>query len=248
MIRVETTAGVLNQIFRPVNAISESCKVRFNPEGIHIPGADPLNLAAVDVEVGRDAFDRYEADGALLGIHFEKLMKILGSVDPSDTAHLHLDTEKRLLELQVGHKKFILGLVQLDAVPTQPHIPDVAYPVQFSISQLDLADTIETAKVFADEVAFEISDGDNYVTVRAQGDIDRTIVKLNQGEELEFLETSNVKNSFSINLLDDAVSVIPDNKSAEVELAHDRPIVISYNAIQEEMDVTFTLAPWKEVT
>lgn len=246
MIRVETKAGVLDQIFRPINAISNSCKAHFNPDGIHIPGADQMNLAAVDVDVNRGAFESYEADGEILGIHLEKLMDALSRVNSSDKAYLNFDMERRLLELNVGYKEFVLGLVQIDSVPTQPHIPDVHYPVQFEVPQEAFADAIDTADVFADKVTFDVSDESDHILVLAEGDIDRTKVKLTRGRELDSLESSNIRNSFGLGLLDDAISVIPKGNNVNVELAHDRPISLAYTGIDDEMNVEFMIAPWKE--
>jgi len=248
MVRVETTVGVLDQIFRPINAISDSCKVHFDPDGIHIPGAHPMNLAAVDIDIDQSAFDAYEADGDILGIHLEKLMKTLSKVNSSDEAVLQLDAESRLLELNTGYKKFVLGLVQLDSVPEQPPIPDVSYPVSFDVSQKAFADAIDTADLFADKVTFDVSKQSDHVLVLAKGDIDKTRVKLSKDEELEKLETGDVRNSFGLSLLYDAISVIPDERNIHVELAHDRPIIISYSAVDGELDASLTIAPWKEAT
>lgn len=246
MIRVETTAGILSEIFRPINAISDSCRIQFDQDGIVIPGAGPLNLAVVDIVVDKNAFKTYRTDGPVLGIKLGKIIDIINMASPSDKATLTLDDERNMLELELGHKEFVLGLVQLDSVPSQPDIPDTSYPVRFEIPQTVLSDTIDTASIFSDKITFEAMDESKHVVAKAEGDIDKTKVRLIHGNDIKSVKTAPIENSFGLGLLDDIVPVIPNKEDVEVKLAHDRPMILSYSSVDDFMDVSYTIAPWKQ--
>lgn len=247
-MHVTTTAEVLNQMFRPVYAISSSCVVVFDNEGVRIPGADPTYLSIVDIEVPSKVFDSYSGEGIKLGLDLNRLMEILEMTDGESHSRLSLDEDNQLLNLQVENKEFVLGLVNLDAVPKQTDIPEIRYPVNFEIPQTTLADTIRTASVFSEKVTFEVEDGEKSIIARAEGDIDWTRVNLSKDPDVSVSRTADVTCSFSIDSLKNIVSVIPESTDILIELAHDRPIILNYSMIESASTVEFTFAPWHDAS
>lgn len=242
MLSVTTDPDSLNKIFSPVDAIAESCVVQFTEDGVVIPGTDGANMAIVDVKVSEHAFYDFESDGHRLGIALEKLMNVISMFDDSDEIQISLDEESELLRLEIENKQFVLGLLSHEAVPSQPNVPDVEYPIEFWTTQEILEGTVSAADLFAEKVTFQAEPGSDVVEVMARGDIDRTRIELPGRSTIG----GEIKCSFKLDLLSRIVSVIPSNTEPHVKLAHDRPMVIEYSILDEHGEVHFKLAPWQD--
>lgn len=241
---ITTTVGVLKQLLGPVDAIADSCKIRFNQEGVNIPATDPMKISMVDISVPKEAFNAYNGDGLVIGIHLDRITRLLSEIDSEETAHLEYDPSGNRLELNVNRKSFILGLVQLDAIDQPPTVPQIQYPAEFTCEYSVLEDAVNTAEIFDNKITFEFSTSEDCVFTHASGDIDKTTVKITRNE-LKKLETANIENSFSIDILSDIVSVIPSGSEVQVRIDDVKPAEIGYSIVDGEGDVKFQLAPWR---
>lgn len=243
MLDIVTKVQLFRQAFFPVNTLTDECLVHFYDDGIVIPAVDRARMATVDVTVQASAFSAYDSSGLDLGIKLKKLSDALNMAKNSDMARMHFDEENRLLELNAGNKEFILGLLNQDEILSQPEMPNVDHPVQFTISQEDLEDTIKTADLFADELTFACSADSQQIDVLAQGDVDRTVVELT--DELDDLTAGDIENKFSLKYLNKIVSGIPSNTDVKIQLSHDRPIEIHYSIADGFGRVSYALAPYQ---
>lgn len=243
-MNITTTVGVLEQLLGPVDAIADSCKIKFNQEGINIPATDPMKISMVDISVPRHAFNAYNGDRLVIGIHLDRITKLLSEIESEETAHLKYDSSKNRLELNVNRKSFTLGLVQLDAIDQPPTVPQIRYPAEFTCEYSVLEDTVNTAEIFDNKITFDFSNSEGCVFVHASGDIDKTTVKITR-DELMGLETANIENSFSIDILSDIVSVIQSGSEIQVQIDDVKPAKIGYSIVEGEGEVKFQLAPWR---
>jgi len=243
-MNITTTVGVLKQLLDPVDAIADSCKIQFHQDGVNIPATDPMKISMVNISVPKKAFESYEGDDLVIGIHLDRIMKLLSEIDSEETAHLEYDSGGNRLKLSVNRKNFILGLVQLDAIDQPPTVPEIQYPAKFTCDYSVLEDVVNTADIFDDKITFEFSSGKSCVYTHASGDIDETTVMITQNE-LKSLETANTENSFSIDILSRIVYVIPTGSEIQVQIDDVKPAKIDYRIVNGEGNVEFRLAPWR---
>ena len=80
MLHIVGKVETFRELVDVVLTVVEEVKLVFTPEGIRIRTVDPAHIAMVDLTLGKEAFDKYEAEDMEVGLSMNKFAKVLGLV------------------------------------------------------------------------------------------------------------------------------------------------------------------------
>ncbi|MFB6284894.1 MAG: DNA polymerase sliding clamp [Halobacteria archaeon] len=242
MFNAEINAGLLQSAVDTVNVLVDECKVRMEEDGLHIKAVDPANVGMVELDVEKESFEKYEADGEVLGINLERFDDIVGMANKGDVVKLRLDEETHKLKIQIEGLRYTLSLIDPSSIHQEPNVPDLDLPGEVVVAGAEVKRGIKAAGMVSDHMAFGVEDGGFYMS--AEGDTDDVRVDLGENDVIA-VETGgeNAFSLFSLDYLDSMSKAIPRDAQLTLEIGDDYPVKMNFDIVGGDGHVTYLLAP-----
>ena len=71
MFKAELRSDALKGLINVISTLIDEVKFTISPEGISLKAVDPAHVAMVEVNLGKAAFESYEADDTEIGIDID---------------------------------------------------------------------------------------------------------------------------------------------------------------------------------
>lgn len=242
--RAAVDAETMQRAVALVGAVVDECRVALDPDGLRIRAMDPATVAAVDLELAADAFDRYGSDGCRVGVDLGRLGDVLGMADAGQRVRFALDAETRTLRVTVGGLDYTLGLVATDAIRSPPDPADLAFDAggEAVLPAAEVDRAVRAADMVSDHVALGIDADDGTFSAEAEGDTDDVSLALDS-EDLVSLTPADAQSLFSIGYLKSIVREIPRDTDVSLRLGTEQPLAARFGFAEGDGSVAYFVSP-----
>jgi proliferating cell nuclear antigen len=227
-----------------VDALFDECHLYFDEEGIRMAGIDPATVASVELTLGREAFDAYQAVGTHTGVDLSRFRDVVKMADSGRPVAFDLAPETRTLEIRIDGLEYTLALIDPDTIRQPPEQPtdgfDFAGEVVADAADLDRA--VRAADMVSDHLALGIDADEEAFYVEAEGDTDDVSLEL-PAEELVDLTPGEAHSLFSLDYLTAIDRAIPGGLDVELRLGTEQPAAIECEFADGAGSVAFFVAP-----
>ena len=237
---INSPAVFINSIATIGELIDEGL-FKLSRDGISFTAADRAMVAVVDFKISSDAFDKYESDqDQTIGLNVTNFLSILRRCSTGDKLSLNLQDSKLDVLMENGSKrKFTLPLLELRQEEVPP-IDQLNFTSKAVFKPAILQSGIEDAEIIADAVMFETAD--NKFLMRAEGDVSKTELELEKGNEsLLELQDGGVKARYPLEYLKKMIKASKISDKVSVQFGQDYPMKLDFNG--EKCHLSFVLAP-----
>ena len=236
------TASAFNDALDSVSVLVDECRIHLNNDGIQIRAVDPANVGMVDMTLPAAAFEEYTGNGEEIGVNLNRLEDITGMASSDQEVIVELDTETRMLHIEIGGLSYNLALIDPDSIRQEPDIPDLDLPAEVTLEGDQLNRGVTAADMVSDHIRLRVDDNSEEFIVEAEGDTDDVNLALDE-ETLVGLDVASADSLFSLDYLKDMNKAIPGSEAVVAELGEEFPVKLHYNFAEGIGSVTYMLAP-----
>jgi len=184
-IEIETSADVIKPVFNYAKQLVREAKVHFDDDGIHYTAVDPANVAMVEMDVPKAAFESYDVDETIVGMDFKEVIKALRAGRKRQEDTITLSYEDRQLSTTVkrdydGTKMDLqtnMMTIDPDSIRQEPEVPDLDLPVTATLNRTLFGDAIDAVNEVSDYVRLADNNGDLMISGESDVSDARGLVK-----------------------------------------------------------------------
>jgi len=237
---------ILKQVVKALNVLVSEARFYLQDTGLEVRVVDPANVAMVVINIPKDSFEVYDANGVdMLGVDVSRLWDIIKSVRKGDICTIKANEESITVEL--GKLKYGMSLIDPTSIRKPPKVPSLDLPARIVLRAEDLKTGVMAADKLSDQVVLRV-DGDGFY-MEAEGDVDKIRLYLSESELIEFSKDGaiEVRSAFSLEYLKEFVKVAEKDDLTTIRLATNYPVKITFNVVDGKAKVTYILAPRVDV-
>jgi len=224
MIELEKPEHWQKAVYSIAGFISEG-NFRFSDSGIYFRALDPSQVVMIDYYMGKEFFEKYDIEPAMVGLDIKELSKILSRSFETDKLLMHLsDSELRIRFEGEMSRSFDLPL--LDISDEEAKLPEAKYDAQVEINGRMLKEVLKDASLFGTSVVFRVKE--NQFMVEAKGTAGQLNSVIKKPKHVSVKFTSDVASKYSLNFLQNIVKEADPEKRVLLEFKSDAPMKISY--------------------
>ena len=242
MFKAIVDAETLQEALDSVSVLVDECKIHLNEEGLAIRAVDPANVGMVDLELGAEAFESYEADGGLIGVNLSRLEDIAKMANAGQLVQLELDEETRKLHIDTDGLEYTLALIDPDSIRKEPDLPDLDLPARVVLEGSNIDRAVKAADMVSDHIALGVEADAETFYVDAEGDTDNVHFELGRTDLID-LTAGAARSLFSLDYLKDMNHAIPKNGEVTAHLGEEFPVEMEFEIAEGQGHVRYLLAP-----
>jgi proliferating cell nuclear antigen len=242
MFKAIVDAETLQEALDSVSVLVDECKIHLNEEGLAIRAVDPANVGMVDLELGAEAFESYEADGGLIGVNLSRLEDIAKMANAGQLVQLELDEETRKLHIDTDGLEYTLALIDPDSIRKEPDLPDLDLPARVVLEGSNIDRAVKAADMVSDHIALGVEADAETFYVDAEGDTDDVHFELGRTDLID-LTAGAARSLFSLDYLKDMNHAIPKNGEVTAHLGEEFPVEMEFEIAEGQGHVRYLLAP-----
>ena len=266
---IDTT--IFKEVLSTLTSVVDQGILRFKEEGITSKSVNPENVAMVSLDMKRDVFTDYDLKGEELavGVDFGNLLNVLKLCSGDDT-RIKINTEKpewiygerpgsdalvlhhkHKMQMSSGYLSYDLPLISLDALRSEPKLPELEFSAMVTIELEDFKRGINTADTITDYVEIGVDSEEFFMGMEGikgefKGEFKLVIPKedltLFNADHLSLLPPlPSVKSKFSTEYLTSMASGVV-GRLITLKINNDYPLQIPFK-VTDGCDVVYLLAP-----
>lgn len=239
MFQAKIKSDTLKRVVEVISTLVDEAKFSISDEGISVKAVDPAHVAMVNLKLGKDAFEEYEATEMELGIDITKFKDVLGLAKANDIISIRHDEERNRLVINIENITRQMALVDTAGM-SDSKVPTLDLPVKVVVRTQELKQGIKASKSISDHITLITTP--NGFELISEGDTDSVNLKLPKDllEELECEE--KVKSMFSLDYFSNMIQSI-NSELLTLNLGSDYPIKLEFEIADGNGSVNFLLAP-----
>lgn len=242
MFAATIDGATLHRTLQAAAAVVEECRLHLREDGLWLRATDPAVVAAVELELSADAFERYEADGDVIGVNLSRLMDVTSLVDGEDLIDLRIEDGTGQLAVESGPLEYTLALIDTASIRAAPdELAGLAFTAEMRMAGSHLDRGIRAAEMVGDQLRLRINGGGTF-HLEASGDTDVACLRLG-ADDVESLDPGEVDSLFSLEYLQEMNRAIPGDELITIECGDDVPALIDYTDGEAGPAVTYLLSP-----
>ncbi|WP_298668308.1 DNA polymerase sliding clamp [uncultured Methanofollis sp.] len=242
MLKATIDADTFRESIDALAALVTECRLHIDGNGVRTCAVDTANVAMVSLDLGKDAFETYEATPDELGIDIAKMKNILGMMGKGDILSLNLPEGSRRLELAFGSYQYSVTLLDINTIRKDPNPPAIELPGKVELAGSALSTAIKAADVISDKIALGIDPKAEMFYMIAEGDTDHIKLELGR-DQLISLQSVEARSLFSLDYLKDMGKAIGRAEKVVVALGIDHPVKFVFDLAGGKGHVEYLLAP-----
>ncbi|MCD6523031.1 MAG: proliferating cell nuclear antigen (pcna) [Candidatus Diapherotrites archaeon] len=222
-------------------------EIEIGEEGLKLRAMDPSQIAMVDFELPKSAFEKYEVKPTRIGLNLDDLAKVMARARPDEKLTMKLDESKaRLVLLFKGKatRRFVIPL--LDIGGTMPKKPQIEFESVVKFNGNFFKEALKDAQLVSSHVVLR-TDPDAFI-IEARGDKGEVTIRAekNSDQIFDYDVKSNARAMFPLEYLNDLLKNADANTNVELSLRTDAPLRLEYKV--GDASITYYLAPRIETT
>jgi len=242
MFRARIDASILRECVDAVLAVVDEARLKIGGEAWKVRAVDPANVALVDLELKREAFDEYNTEGEaegegekVIGIPFDKLREVLRFA----VGDVSLDIGDDKIALQSSAYAYTLSLLDPSSLRGEPKIPELEFSTRVVVDADDFKKVLKAAEKISDQIAIGVQN--NTFFVEAEGDMETMRYSLHK-DELGHLSGGDCRSLFSLEYLA-AMAKGFASDTLTLYISTDHPLKMEFEIADGNGKVVYMLAP-----
>lgn len=237
-------AGVLRTALDALSALVDECVLHVDADGVSAAAMDPATVGMVELDLGADAFEAYDADEAAMGVDLERLGNVVGMGDSDQSVRLALDAETRTLHVRVGELSYTLALIDPDAIRSPPDNIDFADQFTATVAADGAAFTraVTAADMVSDHLELGIDEDAGHLYARADGDTDTVSVEIPE-DDCETFDPGVARSLFSLQYLSSVEHAVPTERPVQLRLGEEAPVGVTFDVADGAGTVRYVVSP-----
>ena len=232
----------LKESISVISELVNEARFKIGPDGIELVAMDPANVAMVIFKLLSSCFVEYDVNKEFkIAIDLSRLKQVLRRTKPNDVLSLDIEEDKLKIQLKSNTTRvFSLPIIELEE--KEQKIPQLSFPVTIKTKSEVLSSAIEDAGIVAESVSFIVEP--NKFSLQAEGDLNKAIIDMKQGEETNIVSDSKekIKSKYSVEYLKKMVNGSKLADKVTIQFNKDYPLKLEYKEI-DKVVISFVLAP-----
>jgi proliferating cell nuclear antigen len=239
MFHLVAKAVLLKEMVELCSALVDDVILKIKKDEMKIVAVDHAHVCLVELTLGVDACDEYEATTLELGIELAKLYNILKLA--RENVIIDYDVRENRLIIQMDTLKRKMGVIDPAGIQ-DPSIPKLVVPGKFTISASHFSRTLAACEQISDHMRVTVDA--TGVELFAESNADTVIDKIPKDAK-EVLEKLDAPRKFSSDYALDFLKNMTKGarKSIDFGMADDNPIKIEYSFAEDKGKAQYILAP-----
>ncbi len=240
MFNAKVKSDVLKGIIDVTSPLVNEVKFNVTKDGISLRAVDPAHVAMVDLNVGKDAFDTYEAKDIELGVDMDKFAGIMRLAGSGDDVTLTYDDKANKLIITIGNLVRKMALIDTAGMP-DPKMPTLDLPGKVIVKAAELTRGVRASEAVSDHLALTMNDAS--FELFAEGDTDTVNLNLSKDMVEDLTVKGNLKSLFSIDYFSNMIKPVKGSDPITIHLGNDNPARVEFDIANTKGHVTYLLAP-----
>ncbi len=212
-------------------------------DGVTLRAMDPSQIAMVDFELPKKAFEKYEVkEETKVGLSIDDLSRITGRTRAGESLTLSIDDSgSRLLLVFKGKGRRRFSLPLLDVSNTASKVPSIDFDASVKINGGHFKEALKDASLVSSYVTLKL-DSKGFEII-AKGDKGDVSIELEKDDEViaEHKVSKEARAMFPLEYLNDLLKSVDSSSVVSINLKTDAPLKLEYGI--GEARVTYYLAP-----
>ncbi|WP_232686579.1 DNA polymerase sliding clamp [Halobacterium zhouii] len=237
-------AGTLQTALDALDALVDECVLRADEDGLSATAMDPATVGLVELDLGADAFEAYDAAGTSMGVDLERLRDVVGMADRDQLVRLALDEETRTLHVRVGQLSYTLALIDPDAIRSPPDEIDFAdqFTATVAADGAAFSRAVEAADMVSDHLELGVDEEATHLYARADGDTDTVSVEVPE-EDCSTFDPGVARSLFSLQYLSSVERAVPADHRVRLRLGEEAPIEVEFGIADSDGTARYVISP-----
>lgn len=242
MFKTQIKSEHIKDITAALKAMVSEAKWNITPDGITIRAVDPANVAMVNLDIKKEAFEAYEATDGELGIDLTKLGGLLDMAEKDSMVELELDEVAHKLGVRMGVLQYTMALLDPSSIRKEPKVPNLDLPGTIILKGEDLRRAVKASLTVSEYMTIGIKGESCMMT--ADGDTDAVTLELTKAELIELTNNGkDIKSLYSLDYLEKIGKTAAKIEQVTIHIGQDFPCKIGFDILGGNMNVTYMIAP-----
>ena len=226
---------LFKNIVKFVHSILDKVNFGFEPDGIHITTMDQSHISFIDCLIPKELFSNYNCgsgNGVVKGIDLNCLSKILNHLKIEDDFIMSFETDCDAMDIKFINTRYTKFYTMKLMVIDQDNL-DICDLGEISEITIDSKYFDTIMHEFADigeNFRFKILENKEKISLKCDGDMTSLKMVL-QDEEITYKHLKDIELFFNIEHIQKFTRGNSINKKAEIKIAHNLPIQLSYSIL-----------------
>ncbi|MDO5861405.1 MAG: DNA polymerase sliding clamp [Thermoplasmata archaeon] len=240
MFKADLKSDTLKGLVNIISTLIDEVKFTITPEGMTLKAVDAAHVAMIEMEVGKGAFESFEAEPCEIGLDLDKVKGVLKLASSGDTISMEQDDAHGRLVFKVGNITRRMNLVDTASM-NDPKVPQLTIATDISLKVDELQKGIRAAESISDHISLKAGAG--FFELSCEGDTDSVSLRL-EGEALtEINADAEVQSMFPLDYFSNITKAIPAGTVVRIELDNDYPVKLVFALADGQAKVNYLLAP-----
>jgi len=165
-------ASVVKPIFAYANALADEVRLHITTDGIEYRLVDPANVAMVELAVPAAAFDQYDVEETVIGVHIDQLRDALRAGRKRQDDEIRLSYNREHLSTTVQREydgahmdlQTTVATIDPDSLREDPELQDLEWHAEATVQRDMLRDAVATVNAVSEHITFEHKDDDLHIS------------------------------------------------------------------------------------
>ncbi len=240
MFKAKLKADVLRDTIKVVSTLVDEVKLNVAKDGVGLKAVDPAHVAMVNLHLGKDAFEEFEASAGELGLDIDKFKEVLALAKSDTVLDMHHDEEHNRLVIRIDNITRHMSLVDTMGM-SDPKMPALNLPAKVKVAAGELIQGIKASESISNHIAL-MANPDGF-ELSSQGDTDSVSLKLRKDLLLALECAEPVRSLFSLDYFANMVRAVPSAGVVDLSIGQDYPAKLDFDYAEGHGKVTYLLAP-----
>ena len=225
-------------IFIVAETILTEIKLECDNDGMRFRGLDGGHTSFFEANFKKSYFTSYELDNVdNIIIDTSEINKIFKRIKNDDDISIVIDTNFLLIKVSSEKNEKTFKLNSVDMEYDSPNMPNIEYPVSFTINFKEFKENVTDANLFEDRLRMKV-ESDNLIIFNNS--------MMGEYESKLKLETSyenTYTSTFSMELINRIFKLTSLSNEININMGTDMPMLMTLNDLFEDIEVKFLTAP-----
>ncbi|MCD4739814.1 proliferating cell nuclear antigen (pcna) [archaeon] len=237
-----TDATVFKKCIDAISTLIDEGEFVANDQGLSLRAMDPSQIAMVDFQLPKTAFESYSSNTTKLGVNMEDFATVMSRVRAGERMEMKLDESKsRLILTFRGHsrRRFVVPLLDLES--NTPKEPQIEFESIAKLNGTFLKESLKDTQLVSSHVILN-AQPDAFI-VQAQGDKGGVNIKTEKGSKqiIEYTVNKEARAMFPLDYLNDLLKNVDSTTNVLLSLCMNAPLQLKYDI--GDAHITYYLAP-----
>lgn len=240
MFSAELKSDTLKGLVNIISTLIDEVKFTIGSEGMTLKAVDPAHVAMIEMEIGKGAFESYEAEDTEIGLDLDKVKGVLKLASSGDIIRMEQDESHGRLVFKIGNITRRMNLVDTSSM-SDTKVPQLTLTADIGIAVDELQKGIRAAESISDHITLRA--GPDYFELSCEGDTDSASLRLDKGSLVSLDTEADVCSMFPLDYFSNIIKAIPAGTVVNIELDNDYPVKLVFSLADGNAKVDYLLAP-----